>query len=1258
MSLKNIVNFKNCNYISYYHNCGGKPSLKINVEEIKMKNKINKEAGRNTNRIFFVSLIITSLLITSSIPNIVGIESNLDPIHVIETENLKITVESNIDITKINYEIKNYNTEKVLIEGKEYVKIFIEDESKNLDKGYPDIPNICRSVIIPERAKMNVEVIQYDYKIIDKIDIIPSKGIFSMNSDPNDIPYEFASIYDQDSWYPENLVELGEPFIMRDFRGVKIMLCPFQYNPVQKQLKFISSIEVKLTSVGNDGRNQYHQDYELNDLSSSFIPVYENCFLNYYNLDGGNNKFGSGEKMLIICPPAYYDTLQDFKDWKDFIGISTEIATTSQTGTSSSEIKSYIKNYYNTNGLDYVILAGDSDDVATHIFSKHISQGGLEYGRASDQEYSYLVGNDCVSDIFVGRFPAASEIQLEEMTEKTISYEHPLPGQWYYRGTGIASEVLCEGEYDWEHMRYIRNNTLLPSTYTSVDEFYDGSHGGEDADGDPPSWAISLAINYGRSIVNYCGHGEWDRWTTGNFNNYNVKSLWNYNKYPFVISVACHTGAFHEHDECFCEAWIRDGYSGAIAITGSSGSMLKDIPKVAQKRMNTVLGYNTVGSIHLIGLNAMSGYFANDERRAWNIFGDPSIEIITVSPPQPIIADFYWSPSEPTDLDDVHFYDQSTPSAGGTINQWEWRFGDENISYEQNPVHRYADDGYYDVKLTVWDTKGKTDYKIKEIYIRNVPPVLNYTIKPSVAVVGDTINFNSTSYDQDGYIVNTTWDFGDGNISYETNTTHEYTQHGFYDVTITVTDDDNAKSIDTVTVLIVDAMVDDDYEEDDPETHKWNKVQEGIDDSVDGDWIYVWNGTYQEEVMVDTSVSMYGEHRDGVIIQGERIGITIFDAELYLNGFTVECAHDIGIYSSAENNDEGDNVFENCRIAENGIGFMFDDTSNNVVKNSIVFSNEIGINIINGAYNNLIRDCDIQYTDYSIIICSSNNSTIYNDTILHSEVCGISILDNSCYNKISKSEVSSSDIGIEIKDGSQENGISGSCEIWYNNVGISIEDSENNWIGSNPNGPETDAFCDFGFNNVAISLENAGETYIHRCYIDANTLSQFPPPITSGILIEGTDYSTISGCVVFNATGYAICSDLSMRNRIDQCVIYNNDKGIFLKNSSQYTVKNCSLLSNVGWAVAILGESLQNQIYFNNFIENGGPLSGNQAYDEGEENRWYYQAMSQADCKGNYWSDYQGQDNNGDGIGDTPYRIPGPARSYDLYPVMEHFEWE
>ncbi|MFP4050206.1 MAG: PKD domain-containing protein [Thermoplasmata archaeon] len=68
-------------------------------------------------------------------------------------------------------------------------------------------------------------------------------------------------------------------------------------------------------------------------------------------------------------------------------------------------------------------------------------------------------------------------------------------------------------------------------------------------------------------------------------------------------------------------------------------------------------------------------------------------------------------------------------------------------------------------------------------------PVSNFSFEPNDLTTSDTVHFYDESYDPDGKIVNWTWDFGDGNTSYEKNTTHSYYDNGQYKVQLEVTDD-------------------------------------------------------------------------------------------------------------------------------------------------------------------------------------------------------------------------------------------------------------------------------------------------------------------------------------------------------------------------------------------------------------------------------------------------------------------------------------
>jgi len=162
-----------------------------------------------------------------------------------------------------------------------------------------------------------------------------------------------------------------------------------------------------------------------------------------------------------------------------------------------------------------------------------------------------------------------------------------------------------------------------------------------------------------------------------------------------------------------------------------------------------------------------------------------------------IKADFYWTPENLTDLQEVHFYDNST----GNIVAWIWYFGDGNSSTAKNPVHRYADNGAYLVRLVVWDDNGNMDYAEKIINVLNEPPVAD--AGEDITTNSYTVGFNGGfSYDEDGIIINYTWDFGDGNFGYGKVVNHEYNDEGIYYVTLTVRDNDNATDDDDIEVLI------------------------------------------------------------------------------------------------------------------------------------------------------------------------------------------------------------------------------------------------------------------------------------------------------------------------------------------------------------------------------------------------------------------------------------------------------------------------
>jgi len=93
----------------------------------------------------------------------------------------------------------------------------------------------------------------------------------------------------------------------------------------------------------------------------------------------------------------------------------------------------------------------------------------------------------------------------------------------------------------------------------------------------------------------------------------------------------------------------------------------------------------------------------------------------------------------------------------------------------------YNELGTYNWTIHANDTMGNSNVYGGEFAITFFPEV-NFSYSPTFPTDLDIIHFTDSSSDSDGYIVNRTWDFGDGNVSYEQNPSHTYADDGQYNV--------------------------------------------------------------------------------------------------------------------------------------------------------------------------------------------------------------------------------------------------------------------------------------------------------------------------------------------------------------------------------------------------------------------------------------------------------------------------------------------
>jgi parallel beta-helix repeat protein len=185
-----------------------------------------------------------------------------------------------------------------------------------------------------------------------------------------------------------------------------------------------------------------------------------------------------------------------------------------------------------------------------------------------------------------------------------------------------------------------------------------------------------------------------------------------------------------------------------------------------------------------------------------------------------------------------------------------------------------------------------------------------------------------------------------------------------------------------------------------------------------------------------------------------------------------------------------------------------------------------------------------------------------------------------------------------------------------------------------------------------------------------------------GIILTGSGYNKIEKNSIVSTSpdraGIQLESTGCEYNYIYENNITAEAYGIYLQTGAEHnvffknTVYNCkdslmmsgsmfndflgNTFSGASRYAVYLGGSDGNNFVWNSFDDNTGVFEAHEMYWMSFINGSYYAEYTTWDDgkEGNYWSDYTGQDSNGDGIGDTPYRVY--ENFTDSYPLTEPYD--
>ncbi len=218
--------------------------------------------------------------------------------------------------------------------------------------GEPAVPSFTRLIQVPEGVEVTAHATLLARETMTDMRLAPIT-----EDEDKDVAID-AENYAR-AGAPAADVIVGEPMILRDVRVVALTFLPVRYDPEAETIEIAREMEVTVEFLG--GGTALTSRHST--IPPSFDRLYRSLIVNYPGAQALGATVAPGT-WLAICPSdtAVTNRLSHLVAWRQRKGNPVVVATTSQTGTSNTQIKSYIQNAYDNWPVppEYIVLVGDA----------------------------------------------------------------------------------------------------------------------------------------------------------------------------------------------------------------------------------------------------------------------------------------------------------------------------------------------------------------------------------------------------------------------------------------------------------------------------------------------------------------------------------------------------------------------------------------------------------------------------------------------------------------------------------------------------------------------------------------------------------------------------------------------------------------------------------------------------------------------------------------------------------------------------------
>ena len=582
--------------------------------------------------------------------------------------------------------IRTYQFDEPSIQKFDGYSSFTYNECRNYGKeGYPELPYFSVSILLPQNTELNnIKIIGSEYySTIENIKIKPASKQFPISSS---IPLDYVDkpikeIYQSKDQYPKKIITNFDTNYLCGYSIASFAICPVNYIPASNQVKLLKEItfeiETKFSSVASDANRFIKNTSEVKKRIEKIVDNPE--MLSQYSIPAQTKDME--EDILLITSTALLPAFNDYISFKQETGFvvateTTENIYSTYSGADSQEkIRNCIIHHYTNNGIEYVILGGDSDtDNSSDIIVPHRGMSAVDDPTIpSDMYYAGLDGNwdtdndgiwgeenewDLYAEVSIGRICADSAIEVQNFTHKLEMYQNSpvvaditkalmlgeeLNNAPQTNGGTYKNEIVTGGTFNGYTTEGISNDFSVSTLYqmnTNWDKY--------DVFDQFNSSGVNLLNHLGHSSPSFNMNMYNSDITTTNFTNDGVSR-----GYVVGYSQGCYNGSFdnwhfdgyYQSDDCFAEK-ITTLETAEVACVANSrygwyepGGTNSSSQYYDRLFYDAIFGQDifTIGDINRHSKEVDVSMIQGDEYIRWtayetNLFGDPSMDIWTDAP--------------------------------------------------------------------------------------------------------------------------------------------------------------------------------------------------------------------------------------------------------------------------------------------------------------------------------------------------------------------------------------------------------------------------------------------------------------------------------------------------------------------------------------------------------------------------------------------------------------------------------------------------